>query len=180
MFSQELLESSRLKPDFFTRNRRLPFPTVLTFLLSGLQSAVPSERDRFFAALANRADSVRRVLAQAFYKARVKISALAFTPINAQRIALVEKHREVSRGRGLRVVAGDGSKGRLTLLNKGVRSLAEGVAFGLTLPGIELFLDFVLQEPLFDERQRLFEAIDAGVLRSDDLLVLERGFPSRG
>ena len=117
MFSQELLESSRLKPDFFTRNRRLPFPTVLTFLLSGLQSAVPSERDRFFAALANRADSVRGVLAQAFYKARVKISALAFRPINAQRIALVEKHREVSRGRGLRVVAGDGSKGRLTLLN---------------------------------------------------------------
>jgi hypothetical protein len=64
-------------------------------------------------------------------------------------------------------------------MNKGIRSIAEGVAFGLTLPGIELFLDFVLDEPLCDERQRLFEAIDAGVLRSDDLLVLDRGFPSR-
>jgi len=122
---------------------------------------------------------VREVSAQAFCQARVKISALAFTPINTRLIALVEKHLGVPRWRGLRVVAGDGSKVRLTLLDKGVRSIAEGVAFGLYLPGIELFLDFVLHEPLFDERQMLFEAIDAGVLRSDDLLVLDRGFPSR-
>ena len=122
---------------------------------------------------------MREVSAQAFYQARVKISALVFAPINAQLIALVEKHLEVPRWRRLRVVASDGSKVRLTLMNKGIRSIAEGVAFGLTLPGIELFLDFVLDEPLCDERQRLFEAIDAGVLRSDDLLVLDRGFPSR-
>ena len=179
MFSQELLESSRLKPHFFTRNRLLTFPTVLTFLLSGLQSAVQSERDRFWAALVNRADSVREVSAQAFCQARVKISTWAFAPINAQLIALVEKHREVPRWRSLRGVAGDGRKVRLTLRDKGVRSLAEGVAFGLYLPGIELFLDFVLHEPLCDERPMRFEAIDAGVLQSDDLLVRDRGFPSR-
>jgi hypothetical protein len=157
----------------------LTFPTVLTFLLSGLQSAVQTELDRFFAALANRADSVREVSAQAFYKARVKISALAFTQINQQLIALVEKNRMIPRWRGLRVVAGDGSQVRLTLMRGGVRSIVEGVAFGLYLPGIELFLDFVLHEPLCDERQMLFETIDAGFLQPDDLLLLDRGFPSR-
>ena len=109
--------------------------TVLTFLLSGLQSAIQSELDSFFAALANRADSVREVSAQTFCQARVKISALAFAPINTRLIALVEKHWAVPRWCGLRGVAGDGSKVRLTLMNKGVRSLAEGVAFGLTLSG---------------------------------------------
>jgi Transposase DDE domain len=144
-----------------------------------VQSAVQSELDRFFAHLGNRADSVRVVSAQAFGKARVKISALAFTQINHHLIALVEQHLAIPRWRGLRVVAADGSKVRLTLMKGGVRSVVEGVAFGLALPGIELFLDFVLHEPLCDERQMLFEAIDEGVLRSDDLLVLDRGFPSR-
>lgn len=155
----------------------LNFPTVLSFLLSGLQSAVQSELDRFFANLINSADSVRVVSAQAFCRARLKISALVFTQINHQLMALVEKHLSVPRWRGLRVVAADGSKVRLTVMRDGVRSIVEGVAFGLYLPGIELFLDFVLHEPLCDERQMLFEAID--VLRPDDLLVLDRGFPSR-
>ncbi len=157
----------------------LTFPTVLTFLMSGLQSAVQSELDRFFANLANRADLVRVVSAQAFGKARVKISALAFTQINQHLITLVEKNRMIPRWRGLRVVAGDGSQVRLTLMRGGVRSIVEGVAFGLYLPGIELFLDFVLHEPVCDERQMLFETIDAGFLQPDDLLVLDRGFPSR-
>ena len=51
------------------------------------------------------------------------------------------------------------------------------MAFGLYLPGIELFLDFRLFEPLCDERQMLFEAIDN--LRADDVLLLDRGFPCR-
>jgi hypothetical protein len=48
---------------------------------------------------------VREVSAQAFYQARVKISALVFAPINAQLIALVEKHLEVPRWRRLAMAA---------------------------------------------------------------------------
>lgn len=177
LFSNELLDSSRLRPHFFTRNRTLNFPTVVTVLLSGLQSAVQSELDQFFANLKNRADSVREVSAQAFYKARLKISALAFTEINQKLMEIVEEHLTIPRWRGLRVIAGDGSVVRLTLMNKGVRSIVEGVAFGLYLPGIELFLDFALHEPLSNERQMLFEVLDP--LREDDLLVLDRGFPCR-
>jgi hypothetical protein len=171
------LETARLKPNSFTRNRSLNFPTVITFLLSGLQGAVQSELDQFFANLKNRADSVREVTAQAFYKARYKISALVFNDINRQLIALVDEHLEVPLWRGLRVVAADGSTVRLTILKDDVRSVVEGVAFGLYLPGIELFLDFMLHEPLCNERQMLFEALDA--LRDNDLLVLDRGFPCR-
>lgn len=172
-----MLESARLKPEFFTRERSLSFQTVLTFLLSGLQGAVQSELDQFFANLRNRADSVREVTAQAFYSARDKISALVFADVNRQFMALVEEHLPVPRWQGLRVIAADGSAVRLTLMKNGVRSIVEGVAFALYLPGIELFLDFALHEPLCNERQMLFEALDP--LRADDLLVLDRGFPCR-
>lgn len=98
LFSNELLDSSRLRPHFFTRNRTLNFPTVVTVLLSGLQSAVQSELDQFFANLKNRADSVREVSAQAFYKARLKISALAFTEINQKLMEIVEEHLTIPAG----------------------------------------------------------------------------------
>lgn len=172
-----MLESSRLKPHFFTRERLLGFPTVLTFLLTGVQRAVQSELDQFFANLRNRADSTRQVTAQAFAKARYKISAAVFGEVNRRLMALVDAHLGTPRWRGLRVVAADGSAVRLTMMKNGVRSIVEGVGFGLYLPGIELFLDFVLHEPVCNERQMLFERLD--LVGKDDLLVLDRGFPCR-
>ncbi|MBK7674959.1 MAG: hypothetical protein IPJ27_09440 [Candidatus Accumulibacter sp.] len=142
-----------------------------------MQGAVQAELDQFFANLRNRADSVRMVSAQAFCKARYKISALVFGDLNQKLMALVEEHLPVPRWQELRVVAGDGTAVRLTTMRDGVRSIVTGVAFGLYLPGMELFLHFALQEGACDERQMLFEAIER--LRTDDLLVLDRGFPCR-
>ena len=93
----ELLEGDRLKPEYFTRERSLSFPTALTFLLSCVQDAVQSERDQFFAHLRNRADSIRRVSAQAFYKARDKISAFVFSDLHQQLIAAAEEPLPVPR-----------------------------------------------------------------------------------
>ena len=177
LFSNELLENARLEPEFFTRNRTLNFPTVLTFLLSGLQSAVQSELDKFFANLTNRADSVRVVTAQAFSSARYKIHHLVFVDLNRKLMALTEESFTIPRWRGLRVVIADGSGVRLTLLEKGVRSIVEGMAFALYLPGIEMFLQLALYQQSTGERQMLFEALE--LLRKDDLLLLDRGFPCR-
>ena len=149
----------------------------MSFLLSGVQGAVQSELDQFFAHLRNRANSVRVVTAQAFHQARYRISALVFGDLNQELIRLVEEHLPIPRWQGLRLVAADGSAVRLTLTKKGVRSILPGVAFGLYLPGMEVFLDFRLHEPLSNERQMLFEAIEN--LRSDDVLLLDRGFPCR-
>jgi hypothetical protein len=54
-----------------------------------------------------------------------------------------------------RRIAADGSAVRLTMMKNGVRNIVivEGVGFGLYLPGIELFLDFVLHEPVCHECQ---------------------------
>jgi hypothetical protein len=89
LFSREFVESARLDPKHFTRQRTLTLPTVLSFLLSAVQAAVQSERDQFFANLRNRADSVREVTAQAFSQARYKINALVFGEVNQELIRLV-------------------------------------------------------------------------------------------
>ena len=152
--SQDLLEASRLSPRFFTRCRTLPFATVLAFLLSGVRGAVQAELDGFFALLANRTRLLRVVSAQAFSKARQQIRADVFERVNRVLLDLVAEEIGFVRWRGLRLVAADASYVRLTLFDRRrrVRYIQEAVAFGLFLPGLELFHRFTLYEPVCDER----------------------------
>jgi hypothetical protein len=171
------MEKSRLDPKHFTRDRKLTFPVILSFLLSSVQGAVQSELNTFFADLRNRAQSIRKVSAQAFYEARYKISSRVFDDVNRELIAQVAEQMSIPRWHDLRVVAGDGTVVQLTMLKNGVRSIVSGLAFGFYLPGIELFLSFKLQLGSCSERQMLFESISR--LYPDDLLLLDRGFPCR-
>jgi hypothetical protein len=175
--SRELMEKSRLDPRHFTRERKLTFPVILSFLLSSVQGAVQSELNTFFADLRNRVESIRKVSAQAFSEARYKISSRVFDDVNRELIAQVAEQMSIPRWHGLRVVAGDGTVVQLTMLKNGVRSIVSGLAFGLYLPGIELFLSFKLQLGSCSERQMLFESLS--LLCPNDLLLLDRGFPCR-
>ena len=100
-----------------------------------------------------------------------------FAKLNSQLLRAIEVECPTPRWQGLRLVAADASTVRLTLLDKNkVRKIVDAVTFGLFLPGIELCLACTLY-PLCcgNERQMLFEHL--GLLRQDDLLVLDRGYP---
>lgn len=176
--SRDLLEANRLAPQFFTRCRVLPFATVLAFLLFGVRGAVQAELDSFFALLEKRTRLLRVVTAQAFSKARHQIRADVFERVNQALLALVGEEIGFVRWCGLRLVAGDATHVRLTLFDpqRRVRYIKEAVAFGLFLPGLELFEHFTLYEPVCDERQMLVEHLDG--LAAGDLLLLDRGYPS--
>jgi len=61
-------------------------------LLGGYTSKVQSELDALFANLANRADLVREVSAQAFAQARKQVSATAFGLLNDHFLTLINEH----------------------------------------------------------------------------------------
>jgi hypothetical protein len=143
---------------------------------------VQSELDAFFANLANRADLMREVSAQAFAKARMQVSVAAFEVLNDHFLALVDAQFGFPLWYGLRVVAGDATVLRLTLFGKTrdgkrfVRHIVDAIGFALYLPGIEMTLAAKLYSPNTGERQMLFEHL--GKLRSNDILVLDRGYPA--
>ena len=151
-------------------------------LLGGYTSKVQSELDAFFANLANRADLLREVSAQAFAQARKQVSATAFELFNDYFLALVGAQFGFPLWHGLRVVAGDATVLRLTLLGKTrdgkafVRHVVDAIGFALYLPGIEMTLAAKLYTPDVGERQMLFEHLDK--LRRNDLLLLDRGYPA--
>lgn len=99
-----------------------------------------------------------------------------FQPLLAQLVALIEGQCPSPRWHGRRIVAADASKLRFTKQKDGIRSVVEAVAFALFLPGIELCLSANLYSTADGERQMLFEHL--AHLAEDDLLVLDRGYPS--
>lgn len=146
-------------------------------MISGFKASVQNELNSFFAHLANQADLMRVVSAQAFSKARQNFSHTAFARLNARLMALVEAQMATPRWHGLRVVAADASKMRLFLEDATGRSVREAIAFALYLPGQELTLAAELYSPAVGERQMMFEHLDR--LQPNDVLVLDRGYPAR-
>ncbi len=168
-------EAARRDSRNFTRSRGLPFTDLIAFLLSGVRGAVQGELDAFFTLLARRTRLSRVVTASAFSKARSRLYANVFDPLNTELLRLVD---EALPGQplwqGLRVLAADASKVRLTLLNaEGKRCVREATLFGLFRPGIELFDSLILHSPLVGERQMLFERLDR--IDRHDMLLLDRG-----
>ena len=146
-------------------------------MISGFKASVQNELNAFFAHLANRADLVRQVSAQAFSKARWQMSHLAFARLNERLMVLVDQASLTPRWRGLRVVAADASRMRLFLQDATRRCVQEAIAFALYLPGLEMTLAAKLYTPSVGERQMLFEHLDG--LGGSDLLVLDQGYPAR-
>ena len=167
-------------PSGFTRSGgKLPLHTLISVMLCGMRMSVGAELDLFFAQLHQHASLVRHVSAQAFAQARAKLSPSAIPDLNDWLIQQVEAAGLCPRWHGLRLVAADASHLHFGLRASHVPRAAsrEQLAFGLYLPGCEMMLAASLYCPLVGERQMLFEHLDR--LQSNDLLLLDRGYPAR-
>ncbi|WP_246258109.1 hypothetical protein [Pararobbsia alpina] len=148
-------------------------------MLTGMRKSVQAELDEFFAHLQQQAQLLRQVSEQAFAQARAKLSTTAIPALNDWLIEQAGRHGYVPRWNGLRLVAADASTVRFGLRAGHVKraALPDQLVFGLFLPDAELMLAASLHSVLESEREMLFEHLDR--LSSDDLLLLDRGYPCR-
>ncbi|MCP3018348.1 IS4 family transposase [Cupriavidus basilensis] len=164
-------------PAAFTRHRKLTLPTLIAFMLGNLRMGMQAELDQFFAALARQSTLRRCVSEQAFAQARSKLSGDIFAHLNDWLLELVSNH--LPRWHGFRLIAADASHLRFAIRHSHLPRAAtrDQLAFGLYLPGAEIMLAASLHSVHENERQILFEHLDR--LQSDDLLLLDRGYPAR-
>ena len=180
--STEFLHDARHSdhPTAFSRCRKLPLPTLVAIMLTGMRMSIQAELDTFFAHLRQQAQLVHEVSEQAFSQARAKLSLTAIPRLNDWLIARAEQDRFVPRWRGLRLVAADASTLRFGLRASHVKraAIADQILFGMFLPGPDLMLAASLHSVHErGERQFLFEHLDR--LSPGDLLLLDRGYPCR-
>ncbi|WP_240746149.1 hypothetical protein [Cupriavidus oxalaticus] len=164
-------------PAAFTRQRKLTLPTLITFMLGNLRMGVQAELDQFFARLGRQNTLCRGVSEQAFAQARSKLSGDVFAHLNDWLLQQVSEH--LPRWHGFRLVAADASHLRFAIRDSHLPLVAarDQLAFGLYLPEAEIMLTASLHSVHENERQILFEHLDC--LQSDDLLLLDRGYPAR-
>ncbi|PKM01886.1 MAG: transposase, partial [Gammaproteobacteria bacterium HGW-Gammaproteobacteria-7] len=165
LHSDSFLEIARhpAHPNAFSRQRKLPLPSLVAALVSGFAKSVQAELDEFFAHLQQQACLVRHVSEQAFAQARAKLSHTALPALNAQLLRMVDEAGGVPRWRGLRRIAVDGSVLRFGLRASHVPRAAsrDGFLLGCYLPDAQLMLAATLHSACTGERQALFEQLDS-------------------
>ena len=82
IFSQDFLHRHRKSKKDFTRKRKLPFPTLIAFLIDLATGSYQNELNRFFRVLVPSDLPMKFVSKVALAKARMKLSYKAFVELN--------------------------------------------------------------------------------------------------
>ena len=169
----------------FSRQRVLTFPVLVAFLLCAFKGSLQVLLDELFEALTG--ENGRAVTKSGLSQARLKLKHSAFIALNDHVLPLLESHWPEPRWRSFRLVAADATVLRLpnnprTQAEFGVQVDRHGQssvmarALGLYSTASGRMLKANLSGYHGGERELLLPLLPA--LQPDDLLLLDRGFPS--
>lgn len=185
--SETFIAAHRVSPQDFTRRRTLTFATLVASLTRGMMRNLQIELDDFFGRLSNQPGLLRSVSKSAFSQARKKLRPSAFRALNDILLTQWSESVDVSRWHGFRLLAGDATTLRLPNLPEVLDEFGvHGDRWGGQTPMAQVFglMDvssgLLVHADMFDaqarEREMLVSSMSA--VRADDLLLLDRGFPS--
>lgn len=172
-----------------TRNRKLNFKTLITFISKGVKSSLQRELDTFYKEVNGSDFTIREVTKGGFTQARAKLKHEAFIELNDNAINTFYSEAPYLVWNGMRLLAVDGS--RLVLPNHPSVKEEFGVHnFGPNADSEQsLALTSVLFDPLnlvtldaqiapyaSSERELLYKHLEK--VQEGDLLLLDRGYPS--
>src|SRR3954471_14179140 len=171
----------------FTRQRALPFPVVVLFLLNLIKGALQRELDEFFQVLHGTDLADRVVTKSAFCAARQKPKPTAFIELNRHLVRRWYHEAPVRRWHGLDVRAVDGSTLRLPDTPDAIASFGQmfpAHSDPATLARISqvydplngLILDALIAPYHRDQRDLLVEHLAA--LEAGCRLLLDRVYPA--
>lgn len=187
LVSDKFKNRHRCNDKYFVRRRCLPFVTVILIVLNMLKRSLQDELDEFFRAIKRGEVSERFVTKGAFTQARKKFKHTAFIELNTEQVNYFYEHFEPLSWKGKRLLAIDGSMAELPNNEK------IGSHFGVWHPRMggecpkarlsQLFdvinkvtIDALIRPKAEDERSLALEHF--AHLRSEDLLLMDRGYPA--
>jgi len=173
-----------MNPKDFTRQRSLPLPQLVTFLLNLRKGTNQDELDRFFEVLSGQ-PVIQGVTASALTQARNKLNPSAFLTLNNKLLEGFYRHFAAHRWHGMRVLAVDGSTARLPD-TEDVQETFGPAPEGSAVPIARLSrLYDVLNRLVIDadvEPLSVSERVLAGehlaATDEKDLLLYDRGYPA--
>lgn len=113
ILSKDFLSRHRKTPTAFTRNRQIPFHTLIFFLMQLNKGSCQDELDNYFKTLNHLEVADRFVTKSAFTQARKQLKHEAFIELNDSAVSSYYSGFHAVKWHGLRLFAVDGSTGRL-------------------------------------------------------------------
>ena len=187
IFSQDFLHRHRKSEKDFTRKRKLPFPTLIIFLIDLATGSYQNELNRFFRILMP-SDLPRKFISKvALAKARLKFSYNAFIELNEQIAEYFYKTMPANQWNGYDLLAVDGTLLRLPKIQSileyfGVWHNTKGDDRPMARvsqmfdPLNRVSIDSIISPKSVGERElasRHFFKLTVG-----DLILLDRGYPA--
>lgn len=187
LMSDEFLEKHRRKPQDFSRQRVLTFTTVILFLINMIKRALQDELDEFFKLLNQEQVAERVVSKSAFSQARQKLKHTAFIELNQSQVEYYYAHFEPTKWEGWRLLAIDGALCDMpntpaleahfgywgSRHNKGCVRGRQSQMFDVLN---QITVDAYIGPKSEGEREGAFGHL--AQVSSDDLLLLDRGYPA--
>ncbi len=186
--SLDFIAKNKSSPKDFSRQRTLPFPTLLIFICNFLRSSIQEELDRFFQAVHNFDIPVRKVTASAFSQARMKIQHTAFIVIIRKSIDTFYSLFETKTWFGLRLLAVDGSTAVLPDVHRVEKHFGVWKSRHDSKPCTmarlsqmfdvlnDITIDAFIGPKSIGERDAACQHFKH--LKSNDLFLLDRGYPA--
>ena len=187
ILSNDFLKRHRQTSKDFTRQRKLPFSTLLFFLINLIKGSYQDELDHFFKAI-NRFDIAKRIVSKAaLAKARMKLKYEAFIELNVQMVDYFYENFKPLKWHGFNLLAIDGTTVQLPR----IEAITEH--FGAWYPRQGDKCPMARVSQMFDplnkitidaiispknEGERELAAFHFLNLLSDDLVLLDRGYPA--
>ena len=187
IFSETFLEQHRQKKTDFTRNRLLPFTSLVLYLCNFTKSSYQSELNKFFKIITGSTVARHVVSKVALCKARKKLKYEAFIELNDQATGYFYQHFNPLKWNGFFLKAIDGSTVRLPDFHEIEEHFGTwGVRQGDPVPMARLSqmfdpLNRITTHALIKPKcvgEREMAASHFEQLSELDLVLLDRGYPA--
>jgi hypothetical protein len=186
IFSQDFLHRHRKSKKDFTRKRKLPFPTLIAFLIDLATGSYQNELNRFFRLLVP-SDLPRKFVSKvALAKARMKLGYKAFVELNDHLVEYFYQNMPTNQWHGYNLLAVDGTLLRLPRIESIMKHFGVWHTKGNDRPMArvsQMFdpLNRVSVDTIISpksEGERELAARHFFKLTIDDLVLLDRGYPA--
>lgn len=184
--SEDFVTRHKTSERAFTRHRKLPFFSLIVFLLNQVKGALQDELDAFMQQGDLAQASEQTVSKAAFCKARKYLKPSAFIELNDELVARYYKENSTLTWHGFRVCAVDGSKVALPdtpdlLAEFGGRKNAYAIKPLATLSQCydvlnEITLDAELDKCASCERDLAYKHLQR--VKGNNLFIFDRGYPA--
>lgn len=175
------MENNRLSDRDFIRKRKLPFTSLVLFMINIIKQTLQKELTHFMGLIKDRKDNITK---SAFSQSRIKLKPEAFVELNETLVEEFYTDNLIKKWRGFRLCAIDGSKLILPTHSKELIEKFGTLSSGMIIPQAQISTCYdVLNEIIIDSQLETLQVNEMNQavrhlnkLSDGDLVIFDRGY----